>query len=53
MIEIYSKVRLKSGEIGYIVEVYESSGEYEIELPVKDHDINLRTVSKADIAEVL
>ena len=53
MIELYSKVMLKTGEIGYVIESYNDGEHYEIELPVKEHQLNLRTVSESDIEKVL
>ncbi|MBQ1778347.1 MAG: DUF4926 domain-containing protein [Acidaminococcaceae bacterium] len=49
MIKEYSKVKLKSGEVGYIVEIYNNGEAYEVELP----EFELRTVKPDDIAELL
>ncbi len=46
--EIYSKVQLVSGEIGYVVDVYKDGEAFEIELPHFD----LRTIKPEDIAKV-
>ena len=53
MIELYSKVRLITGEIGYVIEAYKGGEQYEIELSATEHHLNLRTVSRSEIAEVL
>lgn len=52
MIELYSKVKLITGEIGYVIESYKN-GEYEVELEAKDHHLNLKTVRRSEIAEEL
>lgn len=49
MIKEFSKVKLVSGEVGYIVEVYKEGEAFEVELP----GFELRTVKPDEIAEVL
>ena len=49
MIKEYSRVKLNTGEIGYVIEIYEEGKAYEIELP----KFELKTVKSEDIAEVL
>ena len=49
MIKEYSKVKLKTGEVGYVVEVSEKFGTYLIELP----ECVLRSVRADDIASVI
>ena len=49
VIKEFSKVKLNSGEIGYIVEIYKDGEAFEVELP----KFELRTVKPDEIAEVL
>ena len=49
VIKEFSKVKLVSGEVGYIVEVYKEGEAFEVELP----EFELRTVKPDEIAEVL
>lgn len=49
MIKEYSRVKLNTGKIGYVIEIYEEGKAYEIELP----KFELRTVKPEEIAEVL
>lgn len=49
MIKEFSKVKLNSGEIGFIVEIYKDGEAFEVELP----KFELRTVKPDEIAEVL
>lgn len=53
MLKEYTKIRLKTGEIGHIVEVYHKSGTYLVEFPPKNHSLDLRDIHPEDIAEVL
>ena len=50
--ELYSKVLLKTGETGIIIESYNDGEAYEIELP-PDNDEFLRTVRPDQIEKVL
>ena len=52
-IKLYDKVKLRSGEIGYIVEIYEHGKAYEIELIDKGFEDRLRTINHNDILEVI
>ena len=49
MLKQYSKVRIKNGEVGYIVEVSEKFKTYMVEFP----DFDIRDITPDEIIEVI
>lgn len=47
-IDIYDKVKLKTGEIAHIVEIYEQGAAYEADIE-KDGDTETDTIKHSDI----
>lgn len=52
-IKMFDKVRLKSGETAYIVEIYEQGAAYEADIDTADGDTVTDTIRQSDIAEVI
>ena len=52
-IKEYDKVLLKTGEIAYIVEVWEQGVAYEADIDKKDGTIETDTVKREDIEKIL
>lgn len=52
MIKLYDKVRLKSGETAYIVEIYEQGAAYEADIE-RDGETVTETIKEDEIKEIL
>lgn len=54
-VKMFDKVRTKSGETGYIVEIYNDGEAYEIDLEPydKSRDFPTKTIKKEDIIDVI
>lgn len=54
-VKMFDKVRTKSGETGYIVEIYNDGEAYEIDLEPydKSRDFPTKTIKKEDVIEVV
>lgn len=50
-LDLYDKVRLKSGEIAYIVDIYEQGVAYEADIDTVEGKIKTDTIYQTDIAE--
>ena len=52
-IQLYDKVKLKTGETAYIVEVYERGVAYEADIDKADGSIETDTIKHSDIELVI
>ena len=52
-IRLFDKVLLNTGEIAYIVEVYEQGVAYEADIDKSDGSTETNTIKHSDIAKVL
>lgn len=53
MAELFDKVRLKSGQLADIVEVYEKGVAYEADIELGDNEYDTDTIFEADIVEIV
>lgn len=49
MIDLYTKVKIKTGEVGYIIEASEKFQTYMVEFP----NFDIRDIAPSDIVEIL
>lgn len=49
MISLFDKVKLKTGETAYIVEVYEQGVAYEADIDREDGSVDTETIKQEDI----
>ena len=52
-IEMFDKVLLKTGEIAYIVEIYEQGVAYEADIDKIDGTVETNTIKHTDIEKIL
>ena len=52
-IKMFDKILLKTGEIAYIVEIYEQGVAYETDIDKSDGSIETDTIKHSDIVRVL
>lgn len=53
MAELFDKVRLKSGQLADIVEVYEKGVAYEADIELGDNEYDTDTIFEEDIVEIV
>jgi len=51
--ELYQKIKLKSGEYAHIVEIYEDGIAYEADIYSKDGKTRTDTIKHSDIAAII
>lgn len=52
-IQMFDKILLKTGEIAYIVEIYEQGVAYEADIDKPDGSIETDTIKHSDIEKIL
>ena len=52
-LEMFQKVRLKSGETGHIVEIFNNGEAYMVELKIEGNEYELVTIHPGDIMSVI
>jgi len=52
-LEMYQKIRLKSGKVGHVVEIFNDGEAYMIDIKQDDGEYELETVKPQDIKSVI
>ena len=52
-LEMYQKIRLKSGKIGHVVEIFNDGEAYMVDIRLDDGEYELETVGPQDIKSVI